>query len=121
MTEQSSSHVEQQIAARIARVRADEERKRAERTKFAAARTAGLARRHAAKLRHLSQNSEEPAMPAALRPALCPSCRQQRATRLMTTINLGGAPHDVVKCSHRPCELMWLVRAERPRTVPAAA
>lgn len=50
-----TSHVEQQIAARIARVRAEEERKRREREELAAARAKGVARRHAAKLRQLAQ------------------------------------------------------------------
>lgn len=50
-----TSHVEQQIAARIARVRAEEERKRQQREELAAARTAGLRRRHAAKLRRQAE------------------------------------------------------------------
>ena len=132
-----TSHVENEIQARIDRVRAEAERKQRERAEFAAARAAGVARRNAAKLRRLAASpegsatpaggaanastTEENLVPAAIRSAVCPSCRQQRPTRLMTTINLGGAPHDVVKCSHKPCELMWLVRADRPRTAPVAA
>lgn len=50
-----TSHVEQQIQERIARVRAEEERKRKEREELAARRAKGLARRHAAKLRQLAQ------------------------------------------------------------------
>ena len=50
-----TSHVEQQIAARIARVRAEEERKRQQREELARRRAAGLARRHAAKLRRLAE------------------------------------------------------------------
>jgi hypothetical protein len=48
-----SSHVENEIERRIARVRAEAERKRQERAELAARRAAGLARRHAAKLRAL--------------------------------------------------------------------
>lgn len=50
-----TSHVEQQIAARIARVRAEQERKRQEREQLAARRAAGLAKRHAQKLRALAE------------------------------------------------------------------
>ncbi|MEU5633535.1 hypothetical protein ACH47C_26945 [Streptomyces rishiriensis] len=117
-----SSHVEQAIAARIARVRAEEERKRAERAEFAAARTAGLARRHAQKLHHQTARSpEETTVPAALRSVCCPACRQERLARLMTTITVGGMPYDVLRCAVQECELLWCVRANRPRTVPAAA
>ncbi|MFD9651732.1 hypothetical protein [Streptomyces mirabilis] len=132
-----TSHVEQQIQARIARVRAEQERKRQQRAELAAARTAGLARRHAQKLRNLRGAADhagpanrgdtatiatpEGPMPAALRPAVCPSCRQQRAARLITTVVVSGTAHDVVRCLEKACELMWLVRAERPRTAPAAA
>lgn len=50
-----TSHVEQQIAARIAaaRRRAEEEQRR--RAELAKARKAGLARRHAAKLARLAE------------------------------------------------------------------
>jgi hypothetical protein len=48
-----TSHVDRAIAERIARVRAEAERKRQERAELAARRTAGLAKRHAAKLRAL--------------------------------------------------------------------
>ncbi|KAB1149240.1 hypothetical protein F7R91_05635 [Streptomyces luteolifulvus] len=54
-----TSHVEQQIQERIARVRAEEERKRKEREELAAARTKGLARRHAQKLRRLAEKGWE--------------------------------------------------------------
>lgn len=52
-----TSHIEQQIQARIARVRAEEERKRLEREELAAARTVGVARRHAQRLRNQGQNA----------------------------------------------------------------
>jgi hypothetical protein len=46
-------NVDDIVQARIARVRAEAERKRQEREELAARRTAGLAKRHAAKLRAL--------------------------------------------------------------------
>lgn len=116
-----SSHVENEIQARVARVRAEAERKRQEREELAEARSAGVARRHAAKLRHLSQNSEEPAMPAALRTAHCPSCRRDQTARLVTTVVVSGAPYTVLRCPDSSCELQWLVRADRPRTAPPVA
>lgn len=54
-----SSHVEQQIQARIARVRAEEERKRQQREELAARRAAGLAKRNARKLYNLAQRGLE--------------------------------------------------------------
>ena len=122
MTE-STSAVEQAIAARIARVRAEEERRRTEREQLAAARAAGVARRHAQKLyrqANRTQNTED-TMPAAIRSAVCPSCRQQRPARLVMTISIGGQPHDLLRCGEATCELLWCVRADRPRTAPAAA
>lgn len=50
-----TSHVDRAIAERIARVRAEEERKRKQREELAAARAVGLARRHAGKLRRLAE------------------------------------------------------------------
>ena len=50
-----TSHVENEIQRRIARARAEEERKRKQREELAAARQAGLARRHAQKLRRLAE------------------------------------------------------------------
>ncbi|MEH0582820.1 hypothetical protein QA942_01400 [Streptomyces sp. B21-106] len=60
------SHIEQQIQARIARVRAEEERKRQQREELAAARTAGLAKRHVAKLRALAEKGRSLAPPIDL-------------------------------------------------------
>lgn len=54
-----TSHVEQQIAERIARVRAEEERKRQQREEQAARRAAGIAKRHARKLYNLAQRGLE--------------------------------------------------------------
>lgn len=61
-----TSHVEAEIQARIARVRAEEERKRQQREELARRRAAGLARRHAAKLRALAEKGWELAPPADL-------------------------------------------------------
>ncbi|WP_328845465.1 hypothetical protein [Streptomyces sp. NBC_00258] len=61
-----TSHVEQQIQERIARVRAEEERKRRQREELARRRTAGLARRHAAKLRALAQRGIDLVPPTEL-------------------------------------------------------
>lgn len=52
----SESYVEQQIAARIAAARQRIERERRQRAEMALARRAGVARRHAAKLRHLAES-----------------------------------------------------------------
>lgn len=50
-----TSHVEAEIQRRIAAARAEEERKRKQREELAAARRVGVARRHAQKLRHLTE------------------------------------------------------------------
>ncbi|MGY3202669.1 hypothetical protein [Streptomyces sp. TE5632] len=50
-----SSHVEQQIAARIAAVRARREQQAADRAARAEQRAHGVAARHAAKLRRLTE------------------------------------------------------------------
>lgn len=54
-----TSHVEQQIAERIARVRAEEERKRQEREELARRRAAGVAKRNARRLYNLAQQGLE--------------------------------------------------------------
>lgn len=61
-----TSHVEQQIAARIARVRAEEERKRREREEWARRRKAGVAKRNARKLRLLAERGLDLAPPVNL-------------------------------------------------------
>lgn len=61
MTEPSTSHVEQQITARIQAARRRTEDMRRQRAELAAARKAGLARRHAAKLRHLAEREQRQA------------------------------------------------------------
>ncbi|MFI6856506.1 hypothetical protein [Streptomyces sp. NPDC050416] len=61
-----SSHVENEIQARIARVRAEAERKRQEREELARRRAAGLAKRHAQKLRRLAEKGLDLAPPVDL-------------------------------------------------------
>jgi hypothetical protein len=59
-----TSHVEQQIAARIARARAGRAQQAAERAERAERRAHGLTARHAAKLRHLAERDvAEPEQP----------------------------------------------------------
>lgn len=117
-----TSHVEQQIAARIAKVRAEGERRRQERAELTAARTAGLGQRHAQKLRNLAtpadgvanQPTEEtpPMANGPFRSLPCPSCRAVRNVRRVGAATIARAPYDIVKCPDAGCELMWLVRAE---------
>ncbi|MFF4839270.1 hypothetical protein ACFY2G_04305 [Streptomyces collinus] len=57
------SHIEQQIQARIARVRAEQEQRRQQREELARRRTAGVAKRHAAKLFRLAQQRSDTAVP----------------------------------------------------------
>jgi hypothetical protein len=118
------------VAARIEAARRKAENEKRQREELAAARAAGVAKRHAQKLYRQArtevpegpQSPQEASMaPAALRPACCPSCHRERAARLMTTVTVAGAPHDILRCPAAACELMWLVRAERPRTAPVAA
>ncbi|NUR02561.1 MAG: hypothetical protein HOY79_40315 [Streptomyces sp.] len=120
-----SSHVENEVQARIAAARRREAERKQQREELAAARDVGLGYRHAQRLRNLANTpaptTEDAPMPAALRPAVCPSCRRERPARLVATVVVSGAPHDVVRCVEQACELMWLVRAERPRTAPVAA
>ncbi|WP_405585329.1 hypothetical protein [Streptomyces sp. NBC_01092] len=54
-----TSHIENEIQQRIARVRAEAERKRQERQELARRRAAGLAKRHARKLRRLAEKGRE--------------------------------------------------------------
>ncbi|MGW3024515.1 hypothetical protein [Streptomyces sp. NPDC001221] len=61
-----SSHVDRAIAERIARVRAEEERKRLEREERAKRRAAGVAKRHAQKLYRLAQKGLDLAPPTSL-------------------------------------------------------
>lgn len=58
MTE-SSSHVEQQVQARIAAARAKVQGAKQQRDELGAARRRGLAARHANKLRHLGEQRDE--------------------------------------------------------------
>lgn len=62
----SESHVENEVTARIARVRAEAERKRQEREELARRRAAGLAKRNARRLYNLAQRGRELAPPLDL-------------------------------------------------------
>ncbi|MEU2859900.1 hypothetical protein ABZ672_16175 [Streptomyces mirabilis] len=117
----TESHVEAMVKARIARVAAEQERKRLERQEFAAARSAGLARRHAQKLRRQAPTPKEIPMPAALRPVHCPACRRERPARLTGTVTINGTRYEALRCLDSACGLLWLTRPEQPRTAPAAA
>jgi len=143
-----SSHVEDEIQRRIARVRAEAERKRQERAEFAAARTAGLGYRHSARLRNLAGSQQDPTtvgqrpttdpsrgdmttvadspeetpMPAALRPVHCPACRRERPARLAGTVTVNRIRFEVLRCLDTGCGLQWLVRPQGARPVsPVAA
>lgn len=54
-----TSHVEQQIAARLAKARAEEDRKRKQREELARRRAAGVAKRNARRLYNLAQRGLE--------------------------------------------------------------
>ncbi|MFF4823131.1 hypothetical protein ACFY20_08850 [Streptomyces sp. NPDC001312] len=110
-------NVEDVIRARIEAARQKAEREKRQREELAAARTAGLAHRHAQRLRNQASRrpTEETPMPSAVRSTLCPACRAQRPVRVVATVIVVGAPHDVVRCSADACELLWCVRADRPR------
>jgi hypothetical protein len=142
MTEPSSSAVEAAIAARIAKVRAEGERRRQERAEFAAARAAGLGFRHAARLRNAARSPQDPAdvtetvttdpdrgetptvadsseetpVPTTpFRSVVCPSCRAQRTVRRVGTVTVSRTLYDVVRCPQAGCELLWCAPPERPR------
>ncbi|MFJ4550309.1 hypothetical protein ACIP4X_13945 [Streptomyces sp. NPDC088817] len=113
-------NVEDLVQQRIEAARQRAEREKRQRAELAAARTAGIGYRHAQKLyRQANRPTEETTVPAAIRSALCPSCRQERPARLLMTINISGSPHDLLKCGESACELLWCVRADRPRTAAA--
>ncbi|MFD8739400.1 hypothetical protein ACFV06_31440 [Streptomyces sp. NPDC059618] len=60
-----TSHVEQQVAARIAAARARVEAEKQRRAELAAARHRGIAARHATKLRNLAESALDNATWAA--------------------------------------------------------
>lgn len=119
---ESTSAVEQAIAARIARVKAAKERERAEREEFAAARSAGVTRRNAAKLRRLeasrqgepSTTQETPMSNSPFRSIPCPGCRAQRTVRRVGTVTVSRVVYDVVRCPQAGCGLIWCAPPERP-------
>jgi hypothetical protein len=59
-------------------------------------------------------------VPPTARMVVCPACRVERLARRAAGVLVSGRPHDVLRCSDKACELLWLVRADRPR-VPVAA
>lgn len=58
LTTESTSHVEQQVAARVAAARVKVQAARGRRASLAEARKAGLARRHARKLKNLADQEQ---------------------------------------------------------------
>ncbi|MFF7884312.1 hypothetical protein ACH40F_29165 [Streptomyces sp. NPDC020794] len=117
-------NVEDVVAEKIAAARRKAENDQRRREELAAARTAGLAHRHAQKLRNLARSAENgdpmPRAPRALfRAAVCPSCRSQRNAKRIATVVIAGAEMDVIRCPLKACELIWCVHPERPRTAAA--
>lgn len=132
MTEPSTSAVEQAVATRIAKVRAEGERRRQQRAELAAARAAGLGQRNAAKLRRQARtpSPEEPQSSkekpvAATKPVyailLCPACRAQRRCRAVGTATVGRQQRDVLQCTDASCELVWCPGREHLTDAPATA
>ncbi|TKA11742.1 hypothetical protein [Actinacidiphila oryziradicis] len=60
-------------------------------------------------------------VPPNARMIICPACRVERMARRVAAVVIAGAPHDAVRCLDPACELLWLVRADRPRVAPVAA
>ncbi|MFB6567369.1 hypothetical protein [Streptomyces noursei] len=120
-------NVDDIVAERIEAARRKAAADKQRRERLAAARKAGLARRHAQKLRNLHPltgnaltSPPERPRPMPTRAATCPACRVHRTVRLVATVAIAGRPHDVVECPEKTCELRWCLRAERPRIAPAA-
>ena len=117
-----TSHIEQQVRQRIEAARRKAETDKQRRAELAAARAAGLAARHAQKLQRRAHDNEgTPVVTTPFRSVPCPACRAQRAVRRVGTATVSGSAYEIVRCPQAGCELLWLVRAERPRTAPAAA
>ena len=137
--------VQQRIEA-ARRREADRKRQRAE---LAAARAAGLARRHAAKLHRLhgaddhadvaqtattapsrgdtatTANPPKERLMAATKPVftvlLCPACRTQRRCRTVGVATVGKRRREVLQCTDTSCELVWCPGREHLTGVPNAA
>jgi hypothetical protein len=103
--------VQQRIEAARRKIAADKARRREQQQ----ARTRGLGRRHAAKLRHLAQ--KEPELPTA-RITDCPRCRTERIARRVGGVHIDGQPHDAWRCTEGRCRLIWLLPAEPTPTGP---
>jgi hypothetical protein len=124
--------VDDLVAERVEAARRRIADNRARRARQQQARNAGLAQRHAAKLRHLADCGPEARRlppPSTLTPegttvhvriTHCPACRAERITKRVAGVVIGGAPHDVLQCPDKTCELCWCVRADRPRVATAA-
>ncbi|MFJ9903939.1 hypothetical protein ACIRVK_13710 [Streptomyces sp. NPDC101152] len=116
----TESHVDAAVRARIEAARRREAERRQQREELAAARTAGVARRHAAKLARQAQTTEGTPMPnSPFRSLPCPGCRAQRTVRKVGKVTVSRVAFDVVRCPQAGCELLWLALPERPGQVAA--
>lgn len=130
-----SSHVENQVQARIEAARRREAEQKRQREELAAVRRAGLARRHAQKLRNLAATaipgsqenpaaSEEEPMPVKtpfVAVLLCPSCRVPRRCKPVGIATVGRRRREVLQCSEPSCELVWCPGREHLAATPTAA
>ena len=139
-------NVEDLVQQRIEAARRREADRKRQRAELAAARAAGLPRRHAAKLHRLhgaddhadvaqtattapsrgdtattANPPKETPMPTPFRAVHCPGCRAQRTVRRVGTAAVTGSMYEIVRCPQSGCGLQWLVRPEQPRTTPIAA
>lgn len=108
-------NVDDVVRERIAAARARVEAQRRRRAELDQARKAGLAQRHARKLRNLK---EDP----LVRLACCPACRRQSPHRTVGSVVVDGEPVMLVRCPVPVCGLIWGVPLSlQPAPVPAAA
>ncbi|MDJ1131767.1 hypothetical protein [Streptomyces iconiensis] len=97
-------NVDDVVAERIAAAQRKTEADKQARAELAAARSAGLAARHAAKLDHLAQDER-----AVLH---CPACRRQRPARRIGSGAVLGRLVVLVECCETTCGLAWVVRPD---------
>ncbi|MFC9631406.1 hypothetical protein ACFTY8_19445 [Streptomyces mirabilis] len=133
-------NVDDVIRERIEAARRKAENDKRRREELAAARAAGLAHRHAQKLRNLNRGdtptvasaarTETPAPSketpmAATKPVhvllLCPACRAQRRCRPVGTAVVGKRRREVVECGDKSCGLQWVAAREHLDATPTAA
>ena len=122
-------NVDDLVQQRIEAARQRAEREKRQRAELTAARAVGLGYRQAQRLRNLAaprqgaaNNPEGDPMPTTpFRTVHCPSCRAQRTARHVGTATVPGGVYEVLRCPQSGCGLQWLIRAEQPRTAPAAA